>query len=198
MGHQHRDTSVAIIGLGYVGLPLSIQFARSGIRVLGLDIDARKPAMLNAGTSYIKHIDAEAIRSVVGSGMFRASSDFALIRCVDAVIICVPTPLNRHREPDMSYIVQTGHSIAPYLVPGTGQTDDACCSDRDCQSWLDSDPTYSASRCKLVVLEIRPIPEQPTRICARYWRRDQDFKPGLASIWPILLSARIRGAGIFR
>lgn len=158
MGHQHRDTSVAIIGLGYVGLPLSIQFARSGIRVLGLDIDARKPAMLNAGTSYIKHIDAEAIRSVVGSGMFRASSDFALIRCVDAVIICVPTPLNRHREPDMSYIVQTGHSIAPYLVPGTGQTDDACCSDRDCRAWLESDASNVTSACKLVVLESTTYP----------------------------------------
>lgn len=158
MGHQHRDASVAIIGLGYVGLPLSIQFARSGIRVLGLDIDARKPAMLNAGTSYIKHIDAGAIRAVVDSGMFRASTDFALIRSVDAVIICVPTPLNRHREPDLSFIVQTGHSIAPYLAPEAIQSGVACCSDRDCQAWLESDASYDPSACKLVVLESTTYP----------------------------------------
>lgn len=158
MEYQHRDKKVAIIGLGYVGLPLSIQFARSGIRVLGLDIDTRKPSLLNAGQSYIKHIEADEIRSVVESGWFKASSDFALIQWVDAVIICVPTPLNRHREPDLSYIVQTGHSIAPYLAGSGGPSDGMPCPDADCQAWLAAGNATKPVDCKLVVLESTTYP----------------------------------------
>src|ERR1700761_7791930 len=99
---------IAVIGLGYVGLPLSFQFARSGITVLGLDIDTAKVDALNQGRSYIKHISSESVAEIVKSGSFSASTDFSRIREVTAVIICVPTPLNKNREPDISYIIETG------------------------------------------------------------------------------------------
>lgn len=108
----------AIVGLGYVGLPLSVQFARSGVTVLGLDIDTAKVDLLNQGKSYIKHIQSETVFEVVRDGTFSASSDFSRIREVDAVIICVPTPLNKNREPDISYILDTGKAMARYLHKG--------------------------------------------------------------------------------
>jgi UDP-N-acetyl-D-glucosamine dehydrogenase len=110
---------IAIVGLGYVGLPLSLQFARSDTPVVGLDIDAAKVESLRAGQSYIRHIPAAAIASAVTSGTFTASTDFSAIREVEAVIICVPTPLDHHREPDLSYVLDTGRAIAPHLRPGT-------------------------------------------------------------------------------
>src|SRR5512136_3071165 len=110
---------IAIVGLGYVGLPLSFQFARSGVPVLGLDIDTAKVDALNQGKSYIRHIAAETVVEAVHSGTFAASADFARIREVDAVIICVPTPLNKNREPDISFILNTGTSIAPYIRRGS-------------------------------------------------------------------------------
>jgi UDP-N-acetyl-D-glucosamine dehydrogenase len=115
------QTTIAIVGLGYVGLPLSLQFARSGVAVLGLDIDAAKIKALNAGRSYIQHIPAEVIAEHVRSGAFRASTDFSRIREVEAIIICVPTPLNKNREPDLSYILNTGKAIAPYLAARAGE-----------------------------------------------------------------------------
>ena len=110
-----QNMNIAIIGLGYVGLPLSLQFARSGAVVIGLDIDAQKVAACNAGTSYIRHIESAAIAEQLSRGKFSASTDFSTIGKVDAVLICVPTPLNRNREPDLSFVLQTGHSIAPHL-----------------------------------------------------------------------------------
>jgi UDP-N-acetyl-D-glucosamine dehydrogenase len=110
---------IAIVGLGYVGLPLSLQFARSGVEVLGLDIDPAKVESLNQGQSYIRHIAPSAIAEPVKAGRFKASTDFAGIREVAAVIICVPTPLNKNREPDISYILETGRAIAPHLQRGT-------------------------------------------------------------------------------
>lgn len=103
---------IAIVGLGYVGLPLSLQFARAGVRVLGLDIDAEKVKALAAGKSYIHHIPDSAIADYLRSGNFEASTDFTRIRDVSAVLICVPTPLNKNREPDISYILKTGEKIA--------------------------------------------------------------------------------------
>ena len=108
---------IAVIGLGYVGLPLSLQFARSGVEVLGLDIDAAKVAALNQGRSYIRHIPAAAIADLVQGGKFSASADFGRVRETAAVIICVPTPLKKNREPDLSYILKTGEAIAPHLAP---------------------------------------------------------------------------------
>jgi UDP-N-acetyl-D-glucosamine dehydrogenase len=109
---------IAIVGLGYVGLPLSLQFARSGVNVLGLDVDPAKIESLNAGRSYIKHIESSAIAEHVKAKMFEASPDFSRIKEVEAVIICVPTPLNKNREPDISFIINTGKSIAPHLHKG--------------------------------------------------------------------------------
>jgi UDP-N-acetyl-D-glucosamine dehydrogenase len=110
---------LCIVGLGYVGLPLSLQFARSGATVVGLDIDQGKVTALNASRSYIKHISSESIQTARDAGRFEASTDFSRIREVEAVIICVPTPLNKNREPDISYIVDTGKAIAPHLQKGT-------------------------------------------------------------------------------
>ena len=109
---------IAVVGLGYVGLPLSLQFARCATRVTGLDIDRRKVDALNAGRSYIMHIDGADVKEHVDAGRFSASDDFALVREVDAVIICVPTPLSKNREPDISYILETGRAIAPHLQAG--------------------------------------------------------------------------------
>ncbi len=109
---------IAIVGLGYVGLPLSLQFTRSGVEVLGLDIDPAKVASLNEGKSYIKHIESSTIAAAVKEGSFEATTDFKRVRETEAVIICVPTPLNKNREPDISYIIETGLSIAPQLRKG--------------------------------------------------------------------------------
>jgi UDP-N-acetyl-D-glucosamine dehydrogenase len=109
---------IAIIGLGYVGLPLALQFARNGAWVIGLDIDEAKVKAINSGVSYIKHITVGEIAEQVQGGRLRASTDFSLIRELEAVIICVPTPLNKHREPDVSYVLNTGRAIAPHLRKG--------------------------------------------------------------------------------
>src|SRR5436190_8056587 len=109
---------IAVVGLGYVGLPLSLQFARSCVSVIGLDVDAKKVQLLNDGQSYIKHIEPSAIAKLVRSGKFSASMEFSRIKEVDAVIICVPTPLNKNREPDISFVIKTGEIIAPYLAKG--------------------------------------------------------------------------------
>src|SRR4030095_10877681 len=106
---------IAIVGLGYVGLPLALQFGRCGVNVLGLDIDQSKVDLVNKGKSYIKHINSSDIAELTRSKKFGASTDFSRVHEVDAVIICVPTPLNKNREPDISFIIETGKSIAPYL-----------------------------------------------------------------------------------
>jgi UDP-N-acetyl-D-glucosamine dehydrogenase len=108
---------IAIIGLGYVGLPLSLQFARSGVQVLGLDIDSNKVDALNQGRSYIKHVTGESVAEQVQACRLTAATDFARVKEVQAVIICVPTPLNKNREPDISFILETGRAIAPHLHP---------------------------------------------------------------------------------
>jgi UDP-N-acetyl-D-glucosamine dehydrogenase len=110
---------IAVVGLGYVGLPLSLQFARSCVSVLGLDVDPGKVQSLNKGQSYIKHIERSAIAGLVSSGKFSASTDFSRIREMEAVIICVPTPLTKNREPDISFVIKTGAMIAPHLAKGT-------------------------------------------------------------------------------
>src|SRR4029453_7279832 len=109
---------IAVVGLGYVGLPLSLQFARSCVSVLGLDVDARKSEILNNRQSYIRHVEPSAIAELVKSGKFSASMEFSRIKEVEAVIICVPTPLTKNREPDISFVIKTGEMIAPYLAKG--------------------------------------------------------------------------------
>jgi UDP-N-acetyl-D-glucosamine dehydrogenase len=110
---------ISIVGLGYVGLPLAIQFARSNVSVIGLDVDKAKVDMVNRADSYIKHIASETIADVIRDKRLSASTDFSQIKEAEAVIICVPSPLNKNREPDISYILDTGRMIAPHLSKGT-------------------------------------------------------------------------------
>jgi UDP-N-acetyl-D-glucosamine dehydrogenase len=112
---RRREAKVGVIGLGYVGLPLGIAFAEAGFPVRGFDVDRRKVEALGRGESYIKHIGAEAVRKVTGSGALTATTDFSRARDLDCVVICVPTPLTKSREPDMSYIVQAGKSLSPHV-----------------------------------------------------------------------------------
>jgi UDP-N-acetyl-D-glucosamine dehydrogenase len=113
-----RDARIGVIGLGYVGLPLVMEFGRAGFHVVGFDIDPHKVDSLSRGESYIGHIPSAGIRELVDSGRLAATADFARIAEVDAALICVPTPLTRQREPDLGYIVRTAEAIAPYLRSG--------------------------------------------------------------------------------
>ena len=115
---QNKKCVICAIGLGYVGLPLLLGFHEKGFPVLGLDIDATKNEKLMAGESYFSHIPSEKVAPFTSSGRFRASDDFSNVSSADAVLICVPTPLTKHHEPDMSYIVSTSKSIAPHLRKG--------------------------------------------------------------------------------
>ncbi len=113
-----KSAVVGIIGLGYVGLPLGLEFIESGFKVVGFDIDQKKIPVLKAGKSYIKHINGNRIQKAVDTGRFDVTSEFSRLSEADAIIICVPTPLDEHREPDMSYIVDTAETIQKYLRPG--------------------------------------------------------------------------------
>jgi len=106
------------MGCGYVGLPLALRFAEAGHRVTGFDTDPEKVKMLNAGKSYIEHIQQTKIQQYVNSKHFQATTDFERLRDVDAIIICVPTPLNEYREPDLSYVEDTAKAIQPHLQKG--------------------------------------------------------------------------------
>jgi UDP-N-acetyl-D-glucosamine dehydrogenase len=114
---QQRQARVGIIGLGYVGLPLALLFSEQKFAVTGFDIDQRKVDTLARGESYIYRIAAEEIRSAQAQG-FSATSDYSRLDAMDAIIICVPTPLNQYHEPDLSYITDTTHALAPHLQPG--------------------------------------------------------------------------------
>jgi UDP-N-acetyl-D-glucosamine dehydrogenase len=109
---------VAIIGCGYVGLPLALRFAEAGHKVTGFDTDPEKVRMLNAGRSYIEHIPQTKIQQFVNSRHFNAVTDFSRLTEMDVIIICVPTPLNEYRAPDLSYVENTANSIQPHLVRG--------------------------------------------------------------------------------
>jgi UDP-N-acetyl-D-glucosamine dehydrogenase len=115
---QNRTATVAVIGLGYVGLPLILSFAKAGFPVLGLDTDAKKIAKLTARQSYFKHIPATAVADAMDKGKFSASIDPAKVKDADVIIMCLPTPLTRHREPDLSYVTNTAELLAPYMREG--------------------------------------------------------------------------------
>jgi UDP-N-acetyl-D-glucosamine dehydrogenase len=110
--------TVCVVGLGYVGLPLSLAFARAGVRVVGLDIDPGKVSMLSKGELYLKHVDADDLAELVKGGLFFPSCDFSEVAGCQAVVICVPTPLDAHRQPDLSYVLDTGRQIAPHVRAG--------------------------------------------------------------------------------
>lgn len=109
---------IGIIGLGYVGLPLAIQFAKSGAKVLGLDIDQTKVDSLNEGKSFIKHIKDSTLQEQLEAKRLEVTTDFSRIQEIEAVLICVPTPLNQGHEPDLSYVLDTANTIAPHISRG--------------------------------------------------------------------------------
>ncbi|MDA8870301.1 nucleotide sugar dehydrogenase [Rhizobiaceae bacterium] len=115
---KNRKAIVGIVGLGYVGLPLVLAFQDAGFSSIGFDVDRSKIDSLAAGRTYIKHISDERCAALAASGQFEATTDFERIGEVDAIIICVPTPLSPHRDPDMTYVEATAAAIALYLKPG--------------------------------------------------------------------------------
>jgi len=115
---QSRRARVGIVGLGYVGLPLATEFARNGFDVVGLDVLEHKTESLNMGVSYIQDVPSETLELLVNQGKFRATTDFSVISQLDTINICVPTPLRKTKDPDMSYIVSACQEIAKYLHPG--------------------------------------------------------------------------------
>ncbi len=116
---ESRVARVGVVGLGYVGLPLAVEFAQAGFQVTGIDIDKDKVARLNSGTSYIQDIPTSVLKPLVDSGRLRASADFAAVTGMDTINIAVPTPLRKTKDPDMSYIVNACREIEKYFHAGT-------------------------------------------------------------------------------
>lgn len=115
---RSKDAVVGVIGLGYVGLPLVMEFCRNGFPVIGFDIDPVKTEMLNRGESYIHHIPSEEVGRTAASGLLEATTDFSRASEADAILICVPTPLSEDLEPDLSYVEKTAEQIAPHIHEG--------------------------------------------------------------------------------
>jgi len=113
-----RTARVGVVGLGYVGLPLAVEFARSGFTVLGIDLDARKVQAVNSGTSYIPDVPTSDVEALTRTGRLRATTDVAAVAGLDTINICVPTPLRKTKDPDLSYIVSAVEAIAAHLRPG--------------------------------------------------------------------------------
>lgn len=114
---ENRTAIIGIVGLGYVGLPLMLRYAEAGFKVIGFDIDEEKVGKLNRGQTYIEHIKARSIQDARARG-FEATTDFSRSSEPDALIICVPTPLNAYREPDLSFILNTADTLVPHMRPG--------------------------------------------------------------------------------
>lgn len=115
---ESREAVIGVVGLGYVGLPLALAFADRGFTVIGFDIDAKKIEAIEAGRSYLSHIDGAKVREATESGRFTATDVFSRSERVDALAICVPTPLDAHRNPDLSYVENTAKQVALHLKPG--------------------------------------------------------------------------------
>lgn len=116
-----REAVIGIVGLGYVGLPLAVAFAQEGFKVVGVDVDAGKVASLNRGESYVEDIPSAVLAPLVEEGLIRATTDYAAMAAADAISICVPTPLRKTKDPDISYIVHAADCLATYMPPGQGQ-----------------------------------------------------------------------------
>ncbi len=115
---QAKKLRVGVLGLGYVGLPLAREFAGEGFKVLGFDIDDKKVKILNSGRSIIKHIPHCQVQQMVKKGLFRATNDMRQMKKADAILVCVPTPLTKNREPDMQYVISSSETVAKYLRKG--------------------------------------------------------------------------------
>ena len=115
---RRREARCGVIGLGYVGLPLALEFARAGLRVTGIDLDERKIADIRAGRTYIVDVSGAEIAEQVHAGRFEATTDFAVIESLDTINICVPTPLRKTKDPDLTYVVNAVNEIRKYLRKG--------------------------------------------------------------------------------
>src|SRR5436309_14999498 len=115
---KSRQARTGVVGLGYVGLPLAVEFARSGFDTTGIDLDERKVATIHRGASYIPDIASTTVLELTRAGRLTATSDFAAIETLDTINICVPTPLRKTKDPDMSYIISAVEAIARHLHPG--------------------------------------------------------------------------------
>src|SRR6516165_11907830 len=115
---RSRKARAGVVGLGYVGLPLAVELAKAGFHVTGIDLDPRKVEQINDGGSYIPDVQTKDVQALHAKGLLDATSDFAVVRELDTVNICVPTPLRKTKDPDMSYIVSAVEGIAKHLHPG--------------------------------------------------------------------------------
>jgi len=115
---RSKTARIGIVGLGYVGLPLAVEFAKAGFHVTGIDIQDSKVASLNSGDFYVQDVDGQTLTDLLESGHLVATTDFSVIAELDTINICVPTPLRKTKDPDMSYIVEAGRQIAMYAHPG--------------------------------------------------------------------------------
>src|SRR4051794_28099394 len=115
---ESRQARAGVVGLGYVGLPLAVELAHGGLTAVGLDLDPRKVDAIGRGESYIPDVESSAVAALVSAGRLQATTDFSIVETLDTINICVPTPLRKTKDPDMSYIVSAVESIAKYLHPG--------------------------------------------------------------------------------
>lgn len=116
---ENREIVVGVVGLGYVGLPLAVEKAKAGFKTIGFDVQAQKVEMVNAGHNYIGDVVDSDLAGIVKSGMLSATTDFSFVKDVDFVAICVPTPLDAHQQPDISYVRDSATSVSKYLKKGT-------------------------------------------------------------------------------
>ena len=162
---MYEFNKIAVIGLGYVGLPLCLRFAEAGISVIGLDVDVDKAVKINDGKSYINHISEEHIKSALETGRLEASIEFNRISEVQAVIICVPTPLNKHREPDISYVLDSGSQIGKFITRNTlvvlESTTYPGTTDTDLRTVIETESKFTAG--KDFFLAYSPEREDPGR-----------------------------------
>jgi UDP-N-acetyl-D-glucosamine dehydrogenase len=196
--------TVAVIGLGYVGLPLSLRFAEIGVHVIGLDVDETKIKTLQAGETYIRHLGTDRIKATAKEGTFVPSSDMSRVSEAEAVILCVPTPLTKQREPDLSYVLKTGGAIAPPLQRGTlavlESTTNPGTTDEDLRAVLEEgsgmntgadfhlayspereDPGNANSKVgkcgRSLAVSRRPAARKPWRFTRARWQRLSRFHP---------------------
>jgi len=113
-----HSATVAVIGLGYVGLPLAVAFAESGFPVVGIDVNTGKVGAINQGRSYIEDVPSERVAQLTSNGKLSATTDFSVLARCDAAIICVPTPLNKTRDPDVRYLIAAGEAVSKHVHPG--------------------------------------------------------------------------------
>ena len=116
---EKREIKVAVVGLGYVGLPLAVEKAKAGFKTIGFDVQKAKVDLVNSGTNYIGDVVDDDLKEIVGNGMLQATNDFSFVKDVDFIAICVPTPLDRHQQPDISYVRASAEEIAKHMTKGT-------------------------------------------------------------------------------